>query len=80
MVVDQVSDFLDGTRAGLTVAITPVVVSADLPARAMRGVERIFQTRTDMREELDRLEAELLLFRAKTGKMAALTANMIPSL
>lgn len=75
MVVDQVSDVLDGARAGLTVAITPVVFSADLPARAARGVERIFQTRNDMRDDLDRLEAELLLLRAKTGKMAALTAE-----
>ena len=75
MVVDQVSDWLDGARAGLGVAITPVVVIADLPARAVQGVERMFQSRTDMRDELDRLKVELLLLRAKTGKMAALTAE-----
>ena len=75
MVVDQVSDWLDGARAGLGVVITPVVVIADLPAQAVQGVERMFQSRTDMRDELDRLKVELLLLRAKTGKMAALTAE-----
>ena len=75
MTVDHISDALDGARAGLTVAITPIVVTADLPGRAVRGVERIFQSRNDMRAELDDMRAELLLLRAKTGKMAALTAE-----
>ena len=75
MAVDQLSDLLDGPRSGLMVVITPVVVTADLPGRALRGVERVFQTRSDMRGELDEMRAELLLLRAKTGKMAALTAE-----
>lgn len=75
MLVDQLSDILDGPRGALTVAITPVVIVADMPARSIAGVARIFQTRASMRADLDRMDAELLLLRAKTSKMAALTAE-----
>lgn len=75
MFVDHVTDWLDGTRSVLTVAVTPVVVLADLPNRSATGLTEVFSTRGDMRRRISDLESELVLLKVKTEKMAALTAE-----
>lgn len=75
MAVDHLSNFLDEVRAGLTVAVTPVIIAADLPNRTVTGLQEVFSTRDDMRGQITVLEQELLLLRAKTEKMAAVTAE-----
>ncbi len=75
LVVDHFSDYLDGVRAGLTVVVTPILIAADMPAREARQLGEIVSSREDMRERIRYLERELVLLRAKTEKMAALTAE-----
>lgn len=75
MIVDHLSDFLDEIRGGLTVIVTPVIVAADLPNQTVSGIKEVFETRADMRQRIGSLEQEQLLLRAKTEKMAALTAE-----
>ncbi|MCB1644114.1 MAG: rod shape-determining protein MreC [Pseudomonadales bacterium] len=75
MAVDQKSELLDDVRAALVVVVTPVTVIADYPSRTAEGMQSMFATRGDMRERITQLEAELLLLKAKTEKMAALTAE-----
>lgn len=73
--VDHWSDLLDSVRSGLSVAVTPVVVVADLPSRGIESIGQIFSTRESLREEVYRLRQDLLLLQVKTEKMAALTAE-----
>lgn len=75
MVVDHFSNVLDEIRSGLTMVVTPVVMVADVPESLVRDVQDRFASREDLRVRLDALEGELLLLRAKTAKMAALTAE-----
>lgn len=75
MFVDHVTNWLDGTRSVLTIAVTPVVVVADLPNRSARGLNEVFSTRDDMRRRIAQLESELILLKVKTEKMASLTAE-----
>ena len=75
LAVDHLSDALDGVRSTLTVLVTPIVYVADYPSRSVEGAQEIFASRSDMREQLVRQEQEVLLLRAKTEKMAALTAE-----
>lgn len=75
MFVDHVTDWLDESRAALTIAVTPVVVIADLPNRSARGLSEMLSSRDDLRMRISELESELTLFKVKTEKMAALTAE-----
>lgn len=75
MFVDHVTDWLDESRAAMTVAVTPVVVIADLPNRSARGLTEMLASREDLRRRITELESELTLFKVKTEKMAALTAE-----
>jgi rod shape-determining protein MreC len=75
MTVDHATDWLDETRATMTLAVTPVVVMADLPNRSAEGISQMFASREDMRQRITSLESELVLLRVKTEKMAALTAE-----
>jgi rod shape-determining protein MreC len=75
LAVDHVSDVLDDVRSTLTVLVTPIVYVADYPSRTVEGAQEVFASRGDMREQLVLLEQENLLLRAKTEKMAALTAE-----
>lgn len=75
MFVDHLSGYLDEFRSALTVVVMPVLVAADLPHRAASGVSEVFSTRDDMRQQITLLEQDLLLLKAKTEKMAAMTAE-----
>ncbi len=75
MFVDHLTGWLDETRAAMTVALSPVVLVADLPSRGAEGVTELFSSREDLRTTITSLEDELILLRAKTEKMAALTAE-----
>ncbi|MBO6554877.1 MAG: rod shape-determining protein MreC [Pseudomonadales bacterium] len=75
MFVDHVTDWLDKSRAAMTVVVTPVVVIADLPNRSARGLTEMLSSRDDLRRRITELESELTLFKVKTEKMAALTAE-----
>ncbi|MBD3648202.1 MAG: rod shape-determining protein MreC [Pseudomonadales bacterium] len=75
MVVDHFSNLLDEVRAGMTMVMTPVIIVADYPDNLVQDVKDRFASREDLRTRLDALEEELLLLRAKTAKMAALTAE-----
>ncbi len=75
MFVDHVTDWLDESRAAMTIAVTPVVVLADLPNRSARGLTLMLSSRDDLRRRITELENELTLLKVKTEKMAALTAE-----
>lgn len=75
MVVDQFSDFLDGFRSAANVLVTPVVIAADYPERAVIGLQEVFRTRESSRARIADLERELRLLKARTAKMASLTAE-----
>ena len=75
MVVDHLSDYLDQVRSGLTAVVTPILIIADYPNRTADTVQAVFATRDSMQEKISLLEQEQLLLKAKTEKMAALTAE-----
>lgn len=75
MFMDHATSWLDGSRSALTIALTPVVVTADLPNRSARGIHDIFSSREDLRGRIKDLESELIFLRVKTEKMSALTAE-----
>lgn len=75
MVVDHLSDVLDQARAGLTAVVTPILVIADYPNRTADTVQAVFATRDSMQSKIASLEKEQLLLKARTEKMAALTAE-----
>ncbi|MCH7741043.1 MAG: rod shape-determining protein MreC [Proteobacteria bacterium] len=75
IVVDHLSDYLDDIRAGLTILVTPVLVAADIPGREAREISEMFSSRDEMRSHIKILEQDLTLLKAKTAKMAALTAE-----
>lgn len=59
----------------MAIAVTPVVVVADLPSRGVQGIDEVFSTRDGMQVQIDRMEEDLLLLKARTEKMEALTAE-----
>jgi rod shape-determining protein MreC len=65
----------DDIRAALTVVVTPVVYLADSPNRAAEDVRQTFKSRSDLQSDITSLNEQLLLLKAKTEKMAALTAE-----
>ena len=46
--VDHMSGYLDDIRAGLTLLLTPILVAADIPAREVRQLEEIVNSRDEM--------------------------------
>lgn len=75
MVVDHLSDYLDQARAALSTLVTPVVVIADYPNRTANTVQEVFSSRESLQARVADLEQEQILLKAKTEKMAALTAE-----
>lgn len=75
MAVDHLSDYLDHARAAITTVVTPVVVIADYPTRTASTVRDVFSSRENLQSRVEQLEQEQLLLKAKTEKMAALTAE-----
>ncbi len=75
MVVDHFSDYLDQVRAAATTLVTPVLIVADYPTRTANAVQRVFSSRENLQSRVSELEQEQLLLKAKTEKMAALTAE-----
>ena len=75
MFVDQATGWLDSSRSALTVALTPIVVIADLPNRSAQSIQLVFSSREDLRKRITGLENEMIFLRLKTEKMAALTAE-----
>ena len=73
--VDHTTSWLDGSRSLLTVVLTPIVVTADLPNRSVRGIQGIFSSREDLRSRITGLESELIFLRVKTERMAALISE-----
>jgi len=73
--VDHTTSWLDGPRSVLTIALTPIVVTADLPTRSARGIQSIFSSREDLRSRITGLESELIFLRVKTERMAALISE-----
>ena len=73
--VDHTTSWLDGSRSALTVALTPIVVTADLPNRSVRGIQGVFSSREDLRRRITGLESELIFLRVTTEKMAALISE-----
>ena len=74
LALDHYSTRLDSTRSVIGVLVTPVVVIADYPSRAVMGLQENFASRAAMREQIAQMAQEQLLLRAKTEKMASLTA------
>ena len=75
MFVDHWTDWLDDARSLLTVGVTPVVILADLPIRSFGVLNDVLISRNGMRQHISVLESELVLLKAKTEKMASLTAE-----
>lgn len=75
MTVDHATEWLDDARSTLTLAVTPIVIVADLPNRGVEGLTKVFTSRGEMRRRITELESELTLLRVKTEKMASLTAE-----
>lgn len=73
--VDHRSGYLDSIRAGLTLAIAPIMIAAEYPARETRDLQKIVSSHQEMQEYIDILEEDLLLLKVKTEKMAALTSE-----
>ena len=75
MLVDYTTSWLDSSRSALTIALTPIVVAADLPNRSALGIHETFSSREDLHKRITDLERELIFFRVKSEKMAALTSE-----
>ena len=75
MVVDHFSDYLDQVRAAATTLVMPVLIVADYPTRTASTVQEVFSSRESLQGRVAELEREQLLLKAKTEKMAALTAE-----
>ena len=59
----------------MTLLLSPVVYLADYPNRTAEDVRQTFKSRAELQSDITRLEEQLLLLKAKTEKMAALTAE-----
>jgi rod shape-determining protein MreC len=73
--MDQTTSWLNSFRSALTIVLTPIIVTADLPNRSALGIEDIFSSREDLHSRISSLESELIFFRVKSEKMAALTSE-----
>ena len=73
--LDHTTVWLDGTRSGLTIALTPIVVIAGLPNRSALGIQDIFSSREELHRRITGLESELIFFQVKSEKMEALSSE-----
>ena len=73
--LDHTTDWLDGTRSALTIALTPIVVMAGLPNRSALGIQDIFSSREELHRRITGLESELIFFQVKSEKMEALSSE-----
>ena len=73
--LDHTTVRLDGTRSGLTIALTPIVVIAGLPNRSALGIQNIFSSREELHRRITGLESELIFFQVKSEKMEALSSE-----
>ncbi len=73
--VDHSTNWLDSARSALTIALTPVVVTADLPNRSARSIQDMFSSKEELLKYITDLENELIFLRVKIEKMAALTTE-----
>ena len=72
---DHTTIWLVDSRSALTTVLTPIVAIADLPNRGALGIQDIFSSREDLHRKITVLESELIFFRVKSEKMAALTSE-----
>jgi rod shape-determining protein MreC len=73
--MDHTTSWLNSFRSALTIVLTPIVVTAELPNRSALGNQDIFSSREDLHSRISSLESELIFFRVKSEKMAALTSE-----
>jgi rod shape-determining protein MreC len=73
--LDHNSDYLDDVRSSLNFIVTPIFYMAELPANAGDTLSRVFTSRERMQEDIRNLKRQLLLLKAKTEKMASLSAE-----
>ena len=73
--MDHTTSWLDSFRSALTSVLTPIIVTAELPNRSALGIQDIFSSREDLYGRISGLESELILFRVKSEKMAALASE-----
>ena len=75
LALDYYSAALDSTRSVLNIIVTPIVITADYPARTFVLAQERFASQVDMQGQIRLLEQDQLLLRAKVIKMAALAAE-----
>ena len=73
--VDYTTNLLDGSRAAVTTALTPIVLVADFPNRSALSIQDIFRSREVLHSRISRLESELIFFRVESEKMASLKSE-----
>jgi rod shape-determining protein MreC len=73
--MDHTTSWLDSFRSALTSVLMPIIVTADLPNRSALGIQDIFSSREDLHGRISGLESELIFFRVKSEKMAALASE-----
>jgi rod shape-determining protein MreC len=72
MVSDHNTDWLDGVRASLDVAVAPVYYVAELPSVLLRDGAELLRSRGALMAEIRDLEDQNLLLRADALKMSAM--------
>lgn len=77
MVVDARFSTLQPLRSHLSLLLTPVYYTADLPVRAWNTGYQLVASRVDLLAENERLRAEALLIKRKLQKLAALTEQNV---
>lgn len=75
MVMDHLSDNLDGVRSWISLVVTPIIIIADYPNKTAEAIEEVLSTREELQNRVDHLEQELLILHAKTEKMASLISD-----
>lgn len=67
---------LNSVRQVLNTALSPVQWLSDLPNQLYRGVSFLFTSRQSLEEELDLMQARLLVLERKSQKLASVTAEL----
>ena len=74
--VDARFSQLNSVRQVLNTALSPVQWLSDLPNQLYRGVSFLFTSRQSLEEELDLMQARLLVLERKSQKLASVTAEL----
>ena len=61
LALDYYTDYLDSVRSVLSIVVTPIVVTADYPARTAILAQETFASQADMRAEIRLLKQDQLL-------------------